>query len=110
ITPVPEEALKGNILEGLSESFKRKGMLETGRYCYRDYEGRTLGYVIRFEKEKEKEKMTLPLTYCINDRGRKGWWWKGFPVPRLPYGAELLRGSTNTILIVEGEKKCDAAR
>ena len=108
IIPIPEEALKGDILKGLSESFNRKGFHETGRYCYRNLESNVLGYVVRFEDGEGK--MTLPLTYCINDRGSMGWWWKGFPVPRLPYGAELLKDSTNTILIVEGEKKCDAAR
>jgi putative DNA primase/helicase len=30
--------------------------------------------------------------------------------PRFPYGSESLKTSSNTILIVEGEKKCDAAR
>lgn len=108
IIPVPEEALKGDILEGLSESFNRKGLVETGRYCYRDLEGNILGYVVRFEKGKDK--MTLPLTYCINEMGSKSWLWKGFPIPRLPYGAELLKTSSNTVLVVEGEKKCDAAR
>lgn len=108
IIPVPEEAFTGDITKGLKESFNRKGMVETGQYCYRNYEGRILGYVIRFEKEKEK--MTLPVTYCVNEKGDKSWWWKGFPVSRLPYGAELLKDSTNIILIVEGEKKCEAAR
>jgi hypothetical protein len=108
IIPVPEEALKGDILEGLSESFSRKGFVETGRYCYRDLEGNILGFVVRFEKGKDK--MTLPLTYCINESGSKSWWWKGFPIPRLPYGAELLKNSTNMVIIVEGEKKCEAAR
>ena len=69
IIPVPEEALKGDILEGLSESFNRKGFIETGRYCYRNLEGSILGYVIRFEKGKDK--MTLPLTYCNNEMGSK---------------------------------------
>lgn len=108
IIPVHLEALEGDVTKGLTEGFIRKGFNKSGQYCYRDYEGRTLGYVIRFEKEKEK--MTLPLTYCVNDKGAKAWCWKGFPIPRLPYGAELLRGSNNTILIVEGEKKCEAAR
>ena len=108
IIPVPENALVSDPTEGLSESFKRKGMHETGRYCYRDLEGNVLGYVVRFEDTEDK--MTLPLTYCVNEKGTKGWWWKGFPVPRPPYGAELLKNSNNTVLIVEGEKKCDAAR
>ena len=108
IVPVPSEVLEGDVTKGLSESFNRKGFVETGRYCYRNLEGNILGYVVRFEKEKDK--MTLPLTYCINEMGSKSWWWKGFPIPRLPYGAELLKTSSNTVLIVEGEKKCDAAR
>ncbi|MGV8948498.1 MAG: conjugal transfer protein TraA [Candidatus Paracaedibacter sp.] len=108
VTPVPLEALEGDITKGLIESFNRKGFTEYGRYCYRDLEGNVLGFVVRFEQDKDK--LTLPLTYCINKRGNKSWWWKGFPVPRLPYGAELLKGSTNTVLVVEGEKKCEAAR
>lgn len=108
IIPVPEDALGGDLTKGLSQSFKRRGMHETGRYCYRDLEENVLGYVVRFEDAEDK--MTLPLTYCVNEKGAKGWWWKGFPVPRPPYGAELLKNSINTVLIVEGEKKCDAAR
>ena len=108
IIPVPEEALKGDILEGLSESFNRKDFVETGRYCYRDLEGNILGYVVRFEGAEAK--LTLPLTYCRNELGEESWRWKGFPIPRLPYGTELLKTSSNTVLIVEGEKKCDAAR
>jgi hypothetical protein len=108
VMPVPLHALEGDITKGLTESFSRKGFTEYGRYCYRDLEGNILGFVVRFEQDKDK--LTLPLTYCINKRGNKSWWWKGFPVPRLPYGAELLTGSTNTVLIVEGEKKCEAAR
>ena len=108
IIPVPEDVLKDDITKGLKESFHRRGMIESSQYCYRDFEGNILGYVVRFENADDK--MTLPLTYCVNEKGAKAWWWKGFPVPRLPYGAELLKTSTNTILIVEGEKKCEVAR
>lgn len=111
LMPVPPEAFEGDILEGLAESFTRKGMVEKGRYAYRDLEGRLLGYVVRFEGRSGK--MTLPLTYCVNKRGYKQWRWKGLPTPRLPYGAELLKRSGNSrlpILVVEGEKTCDAAR
>jgi len=108
IVPVPEEALKGDILQGLADNFSRKGMFEQGRYCYRDLEGNILGYVVRFEDEENK--MTLPLTYCVNEKGIKSWRWKGLPVPRLPYGAELLKNTCNTILVVEGEKTAEAAK
>lgn len=108
IVPVPEESFKGDILQGLSESFNRKGMFEQGRYCYRDLEGNILGYVVRFEDEEDK--MTLPLTYCVNEKGIKSWRWKSLPVSRFPYGAELLKNSCNTILVVEGEKTAEAAR
>lgn len=111
LMPVPLEALEGNILQGLDDSFNRKGMVERGRYTYRDLEGRVLGYVVRFEGYSGK--MTLPLTYCVNKQGHTQWRWKGMPAPRLPYGAELLENTRNCrlpILVVEGEKTCDAAR
>lgn len=64
IVPVPLEVLESDITQGLSESFIHKGMFESRRYCYRDLEENVWGYVMRFEKEDDK--MTLSLTYCIN--------------------------------------------
>lgn len=108
ITPVPQEVLNQAFEPELTRSLAQKEMQETARYCYRDLEGGVLGFVVRFEGAGSK--LTLPLTYCQNDFGERSWRWKGFPTPRIPYGAEALKDSTNTILIVEGEKTAEAAK
>lgn len=119
IMPIPQEVLDQNLETTLIRNFSPKDMEETARYCYRDLEGSILGFVVRFEEKEPKiilpfldsvKKMTLPLTYCINEKGAKSWRWKGFPVPRIPYGAEALKDSTKTVLIVEGEKTAEAAK
>lgn len=103
-----------------------KGRTEVARYPYKDADGNTLGLVIRLE-DKIGKKITPTLTYCRykNDdatytQNNKNsvlqnitpqWRWKGFGDDRPIYGLEQLKQIPHApVLIVEGEKTCEAAR
>lgn len=73
-------------------------------WSYRDTQGRITGYVCRFDTKTGKE--IVPRHYTA-----KGWQWISAPKPRGLYGAELLAARPDAnVIIVEGEKTCDAAR
>lgn len=86
-----------------------KGMRGTRYWTYRDAEGQTIGYVVRFEfmDQGKLKKDTIPMR-CIDGR----WTWKGWKGETPPiYGIEHMKRRPNApLLIVEGEKSCDAAR
>jgi len=79
-------------------------------WCYKDAHGRLMGYVYRFEIAG-KGKELLPLTYCSNKSGEKGWRWKSFEKPRPLYGLDrLAKNPGMQVMIVEGEKCADAGQ
>ncbi len=87
-----------------------KGRHVAEQYTYKDADGHTLGYVVRLE-DKEGNKITPTLTYCRNDKGVEQWRWKGFGDNRPLYGLDQLKLKPNAhVLIVEGEKTCEAAQ
>src|SRR5262249_39773110 len=84
---------------------------------YANAQGELEGYVCRFERpnaepgQKPKQKTFLPLRYGTL-RGSTGWHWKGWAgsSERPLYGLrDLLARPDAPILVVEGEKKRDAA-
>jgi ATP-dependent exoDNAse (exonuclease V) alpha subunit len=87
-----------------------KGRHESERYAYKDAEGHILGYVVRLE-DLAGNKITPPLTYCRNEKGIEQWRWKGFEENRSLYGLDQLKQHPDRpVLVVEGEKTCEAAR
>ncbi|MBP9752215.1 MAG: AAA family ATPase [Proteobacteria bacterium] len=91
-------------------SYMLKGRHEVATFEYKDAEGKTLGYVVRLE-DKDGNKITPTLTYCQNNKGQKQWQFKGFGDDRPLYGLDILKQKQNApVLIVEGEKTCEAAR
>ncbi len=87
-----------------------KGKIEVARYAYKEADSNVLGYVVRLE-DKSGHKITPTLTYCQNDKGEKQWRWQGFGNDRPLYGLDQLKAKPNApVLIVEGEKTCEAAR
>lgn len=87
-----------------------RGRQETARYEYKDADHNTLGYVVRLE-DKDGNKITPTLTWCRNQEGKEQWRWQGFGNDRPLYGLEQLKQKpTAPVLIVEGEKTCEAAR
>jgi putative DNA primase/helicase len=79
-------------------------------WCYRDAEGRVLGYVWRFVTS-DGGKEVLPLTWCRNrETEKEDWRGISFPDPRPLYGLDRLavKDAEAPVLIVEGEKCADA--
>src|SRR5262249_47575862 len=76
---------------------------------YSDAASRTIGFMSRFATEP---KTFQPLTLWRPIAGGKPQWrWKSWPDPRPLYGlAELTNKPTAPVVVVEGEKACDAAR
>jgi len=87
-----------------------KGRCEVARFEYKDAAGKTLGYVVRLE-DKDCQKITPTLTYCQHDKGDHQWRWQGFGKDRPLYGLQELHSNPQApVLVVEGEKTCNAAR
>jgi hypothetical protein len=82
---------------------------------YRNRDGLLLQIVHRYEfppvtpGEKNK-KMFAPVAFCQNESGRTEWRFQALPDDRPLYGLEFLADTEKFILVVEGEKTCDAAR
>ena len=88
---------------------------ESWRYC--NAAGLLEGYVCRFEivlPDGTPSKEFRPLRYGAlqkNGQTRIGWHWKGWGENRPLYGLhELLEQPDAPVIIVEGERKVDAAR
>ena len=75
---------------------------------YADGQGRTLGYVARFDTPEGKA--ILPLCFGHYGTGRPQWVWKALPEPRPLYGLPGLQRTDNPVLLMEGEKTADAAQ
>ena len=110
-TPLfPAPATSVDLRAEKSLSYMLKGKIEVARYAYKDADSNVLGYVVRLE-DKSGHKITPTLTYCQNDKGEKQWRWQGFGNDRPLYGLDQLKAQPNApVLIVEGEKTCEAAR
>lgn len=80
-------------------------------WCYRDAQGRTLGFVYRF-KTSDGGKEVLPVCWARNaETGASEWRWLAFPTPRPLYGLDRLAAMPGgTVLVVEGEKCADAGQ
>jgi putative DNA primase/helicase len=79
---------------------------------YRDADGRPIGYTCRFDMPNGGKDI-FPITWCYNKKTRKtGWYCKGFANPRPLYGLDVLStaAANMPVLVVEGEKTCEAAR
>ncbi|MEO5329962.1 MAG: DUF6371 domain-containing protein [Magnetococcus sp. THC-1_WYH] len=82
------------------------------RWDYRTTDGTLVGHVVRFSVPgaplipgKKPKKEIKPQVWTQN-----GWMWASMAVPTPIYGAELLPGNSDPVLIVEGEKTADAGR
>ncbi|WP_298031565.1 hypothetical protein [uncultured Desulfovibrio sp.] len=82
----------------------------SGLWRYTDVQGRTLGYVARFESPEGK--VILPLCFGQYGTGRPQWAWKALPEPRPLYSLPSLTAAPADapVLLVEGEKTADAAQ
>src|SRR5258708_24010406 len=78
-------------------------------YIYRAADGRVNGYVLRFDHAGAKE--FRPLTYCRHPGGIfRDWRWTTWRKPRPLFGLDKLHTRRAApVLVVEGEKACQAA-
>lgn len=78
---------------------------------YRGPAGELLGYACRFDLGEGKKEI-MPFIYGTDTAtGVIRWRWKSWPAPRPLYGLDrLAQRQDSPILIVEGEKACDAAQ
>ncbi len=79
--------------------------MPSAHWVYYTAEGRIAGIVCRFDTPTGKE--TWPLTWCRDEAGNTDWRWKAMQEPRPLYGLPF---TDDDIVIVEGEKCCDAVR
>ena len=80
-------------------------------WVYRDETGKALMVVARYEIEDGKQ--VLPWTWHVaeNRWTCRGWGWPSTKVPRPLYGLDKLPNNPGKqVLVVEGEKKADAAQ
>lgn len=102
VMPVPADAT--------APDFKFRGEMPTRTWLYHDANGSRLGYVCRFDRGEGKE--VLPLSWCVSTTtGEMCWRWMSFSKPRPLFGLDKLAANPNSqVLVVEGEKVCDAAQ
>lgn len=81
------------------------------RWTYWDENEAVLGHICRFERPGGGKEI-IPQTWCETLDGKTSWRWKSFPEPRPLYGLDRLAVSDPEalVLMVEGEKACDAAQ
>ncbi len=78
-------------------------------YHYRDADGRTLGFVMRFEAGGGREKKEFSWQVFAEADGHRKWCWQGFPMPRPLYGLDALADrSAAPVVLCEGEKAAEA--
>lgn len=103
VVPVPGNAPAPNF-----NHFHRSASDITHTAAYmRD--GELLGYVVRFQTS-DGGKDTLPHTWCTSARtATSKWHWRQWDAPRpLFYPGGNTPGTTQTVILVEGEKKAEA--
>lgn len=98
IVPVPKEVPEKPIY------YKDKKIKKY--YPYYNANSELLGYTCRIESDGNK--IVLPITYRVDENGKKGWKFKSFDKPRPLYGLHLLEKNRDAqVVIVEGEKCAD---
>ena len=106
IMPVPEGAPS-------PASYAERGRPDA-MWMYRNPQGRLLCAVARWDVVDASglpEKEIRPLTYCEDETGSRAWKRKTPPYPRPLYGQDRLAQRPQApVLVVEGEKTCEAAQ
>lgn len=104
--PAYEPARTFNPKRGREVSYARATLITP----YRDAQDRLLGHIVRLEFEDGK-KLCPVVTYCIGPGGVRRWCAKRMRPPYPLVGVEeLAKRQTASVLVVEGEKKREAAR
>ncbi|MFT6583407.1 MAG: hypothetical protein ACJAU6_003861, partial [Alphaproteobacteria bacterium] len=106
IVPVPDDA-------PLMQFRHPKHGAPSVSWAYHDAQSLLVGHICRWDirdANGNPDKIILPVTYCELDNGQRAWRSAGFPDPRPLYRLpNILAKSGARVLVVEGEKACDAA-
>lgn len=86
--------------------FIKKGQKPTASWCYLDAESRIVGYIARYDTDKGKD--ILPLTWCKSPSGAESWQFKAMAEPRPLFNLPAIIGSSEPVIIAEGEKAASA--
>lgn len=92
ILPVPEETPAARIRHSTRGEPLRV-------FIYRNAEDQLMGYVARF-MTSSGEAVHLPMTWCQDQEGMRGWRWIQFPRFRPIYGLEVIPDITASELVV----------
>jgi hypothetical protein len=111
LSVVPERAPKPKDIFNKQISGRWTKLKPAGRWEYFDPAGGLIGYIYRFDLPGGGKEV-IPQTYCVNQTtGEMEWKWQSFGKPRPIYGLNRLAANPDAqVLVVEGEKACDAAR
>ena len=102
VLPVPDDA------PAPPERHPKLGV-PSGRWTYKDAEGRLLGFALRFDAEGGKEFRPLVLFEPASG-GLPQWRWTAWLAPRPLYGLDrLAERPAAPVIVCEGEKAADAA-
>lgn len=112
--PVPDGVLPPPLDIGTPQSVREPNWRLKQRWAYSDEQGRLMFYVVRYDEstgDSSKGKPKKRIIPCCYFGPELGWKFKGpglrkNPLYRLP---DLDSDSERPVLIVEGEKACDAA-
>lgn len=107
IMPVPDDAPPIR-----RKSNSRKLGKPTKIWCYKNEDGRPMGYVARYDipatEDQPAEKVIWPWTFGLR-KGRREWCVGAMPEPRIPYNLDKIVANPEApIFWHEGEKAADA--
>jgi hypothetical protein len=107
VRPVPPEVSRPTDVKHPTLGSPKRG------WEYLDERGQLVGFVFRFEEtgsDGKVRKTPMPMSWCESDEKKLSWRWKSFDKPRPMYGLQKLAARPrDPVLVVEGEKSCDAA-
>ena len=113
--PAVKEKETGELVSSVPENapevpdFHSKLGQAAKQWAYKDANQNLIFLVSRFNLTNG-EKQFLPLSLWREAGGALQWHWKGIPSPRPLFGLERLAANPESpVVIVEGEKACDAA-
>lgn len=92
IVPVPDDAPPARLAHG-----NRGAPLRV--FTYRDAEARLLGHVARFFSSTG-EALHLPLTWCVDQDGMRGWRWLQFQRLRPLFGLDRLAAEPDELVVL----------
>lgn len=111
VVPVPETSLRPRDIFNRPKGEGFDKLTVSRRWEYRDANGGLIGLICRFDLPGGG-KDVIPQSFCVNTKtGETSWRWLSFDKPRPIYGLDLLAANPDaSVILVEGEKACDAAR